>query len=371
MGLNPQADRHLVLVRGRDIEMQINHAAGSAHQLDGGARQLLRSLLERQSCGVAAGDAPEQVLQGAGAPQALQIAYEGQGAIGLASPAQGCPFGHVHPQRHRLTVLGKPLQGAPLLNGESQVLQGAGENGFVPQHGWQDGEMGHGPMPAFPDPSDLQRAVQWPQTPLRAAAGPRRLRIGVMASGNGSNFEALALACLNGTLAAEIVLLVVNNPGCGATQRAQRLGIPVSSLDHRAFASREQLDDALVAAFNAEQVDLVVMAGWMRIVTQRLIDAFPQRLVNIHPSLLPSFPGVDGVGQALRAGVRLSGCTAHLVSLEVDGGPILVQAAVPVDATDSHESLAARIHAQEHQILPLAVQLAAERLGLVTAEELD
>lgn len=184
-----------------------------------------------------------------------------------------------------------------------------------------------------------------------------------MASGNGSNFEALVGACRRGELEAEVVLLAVNNPGCGAVARAERLGIPIQLHDHRQAASREALDDALAASFRAAGVDLVVMAGWMRIVTQRLIDAFPDRLVNIHPSLLPSFRGVDAVGQALAAGVTLSGCTAHLVRLEVDGGPILVQAAVPVLAGEERAALARRIQRQEHRILPLAVQLAGERLG--------
>jgi phosphoribosylglycinamide formyltransferase-1 len=104
------------------------------------------------------------------------------------------------------------------------------------------------------------------------------------------------------------------------------------------------------------------MAGWMRIVTTVLIEAFPDRLVNIHPSLLPSFRGVDAIGQALAAGVRLTGCTAHLVRPEVDSGPVLVQAAVPLLAGDDHDSLAERIHLQEHRILPLAIALAAARL---------
>ena len=158
---------------------------------------------------------------------------------------------------------------------------------------------------------------------------------------------------------------MVNNPACGATGRAGRLGIPVTCLDHRRFANRDSLDQALVEHFQAAGVDLVVMAGWMRIVTSTLIDAFPDRLVNIHPSLLPSFRGVDAVGQALAAGVRLSGCTAHLVCEEVDAGRILVQASVPVLSDDSHDALAQRIQAQEHRILPLAVGLAAERLGLL------
>ena len=183
-----------------------------------------------------------------------------------------------------------------------------------------------------------------------------------MASGSGSNFEALVQASRRGELAAEVALLVVNNAGCGAQQRAERLGIPWQLHDHRSHPSREALDQALTTSFQAAAVDLVVMAGWMRIVTQTLIDAYPERLINIHPSLLPSFRGARAIEQALAAGVRISGCTAHLVSLEVDTGPILVQAAVPVHQNDDATSLAARIHVQEHRILPLAVQLAAERL---------
>lgn len=184
-----------------------------------------------------------------------------------------------------------------------------------------------------------------------------------MASGHGSNFEAVVQACRGGALQAEVALLVVNRPDCGAQQRAERLGIAWQLLDHRRFASRESLDQALIAAFRAAAIDLVVMAGWMRIVTPLLIDAFPDRLVNIHPSLLPSFRGVDAIGQALASGVRLTGCTAHLVRPEVDSGPVLVQAAVPVLEGDDHDSLAARIQRQEHRILPLAIALAAARLS--------
>ena len=186
-----------------------------------------------------------------------------------------------------------------------------------------------------------------------------------MASGEGSNFEALVQACGAGTLQAEVALLVVNNLGCGAQQRAERLGVPCRLLDHRCFASRDLLDRALAQAFREAQVDLVVMAGWMRIVTAELIEAFPDRLLNIHPSLLPSFRGARAIEQALAAGVTLTGCTAHLVRVEVDSGPILVQAAVPIAPDDTRETLAQRIHHQEHRIVPLAVQLAAQRLGLL------
>jgi phosphoribosylglycinamide formyltransferase-1 len=188
------------------------------------------------------------------------------------------------------------------------------------------------------------------------------LRLAVMASGNGSNFEALVNACAEGRLNGRVVVLAVNRSGCGAQERARRLGIPCQVIDHRRQPSREALDHALIALFRQHRIELVVMAGWMRIVTPVLIEAFPDRLVNIHPSLLPSFRGADGVEQALAAGVTLAGCTAHLVREEVDAGPILVQAAVPVLAGDDRARLHARIQRQEHRILPLAVQLAARRL---------
>ena len=180
-----------------------------------------------------------------------------------------------------------------------------------------------------------------------------------MASGNGSNFEALVEATQH-QLEANVELLVVNNPQCGAQQRAERLGIRCLVLDHRDYGSREALDQALVSTFREAGVEAVVMAGWMRIVTPVLIDAFEDRLINIHPSLLPSFRGFDAVGQALKAGVWISGCTVHVVTKDVDSGPVILQAAVPVLATDSHASLSERIHQQEHQILPMAVAIKAK-----------
>jgi phosphoribosylglycinamide formyltransferase 1 len=215
-------------------------------------------------------------------------------------------------------------------------------------------------MSGSADPSDPLPVVQWPLAQHWPGHAP--VRLGVMASGDGSNFEAVVQACLGGSLRGTVTLLVVNKADCGARKRAERLGIPWQLLDHRRFGSREALDQALITAFEEAGVDLIVMAGWMRIVTPLLIDAFPDRLVNIHPSLLPSFRGVDAIGQALAAGVRLTGCTAHLVRPEVDAGPVLAQAAVPVLDSDDHDSLAARIHQQEHRILPLAIALAAARL---------
>jgi phosphoribosylglycinamide formyltransferase-1 len=189
-----------------------------------------------------------------------------------------------------------------------------------------------------------------------------------MASGNGSNFEALVHACRAGQPRGEVTLLAVNNPGCGALERAERLGVPWQLVDHRSHSRREDLDRTLIDLFQKHAIDLVVMAGWMRVVTPLLINAYPERLVNIHPSLLPCFRGMNAAAQALEAGVTLAGCTAHLVSAEVDAGRILVQAAVPVLAGDDQASLSQRIQQQEHRILPLAVQLAAERLGLAAPQ---
>jgi phosphoribosylglycinamide formyltransferase-1 len=335
--------------------------------VDVSAVEMAGGIPKGQLGGVVAGEAPEQGLQRAGAAEALQIPHQGQGAIGLAGPAHAQTLRQPHLQQHRLPFPGKALEIATpegmVAKGFEACRQGVG----IAQHRWQDGQVGHGRMPALNDPSDCGLAIQWPIAQTAAAETPpaTRVRLGVMASGSGSNFEAVVAACQAGQLPAEVALLVVNNPGCGASARAERLGIPWQLLDHRSFATREALDAALIGAFRTTGVDLVVMAGWMRIVTPSLIGAFPQRLLNIHPSLLPSFRGLDAVGQALAAGVTLAGCTAHLVSEEVDAGQILAQAAVPVHAGDDTASLTARIHAQEHRILPLAVELAARRLGLL------
>ena len=187
------------------------------------------------------------------------------------------------------------------------------------------------------------------------------LRLGVMASGAGTNFEALHNAISCGDLDARIHLLVVNNPGCEAIQRASRLNIPCELRDHRQFASREAMDEDLVTTFRNKGVEAVVMAGWMRIVTPVLIDAFPGRLINIHPSLLPAFRGMDAIGQCLTSGVTIAGCTVHEVQKDVDTGPVLAQAAVPILEGDDREQLARRIQKQEHQLLPWATALAGQR----------
>ncbi|TVQ13330.1 MAG: phosphoribosylglycinamide formyltransferase [Leptolyngbya sp. DLM2.Bin27] len=187
------------------------------------------------------------------------------------------------------------------------------------------------------------------------------LRLGVMASGNGSNLEAIAASIQRGDLHGEIRVVVYNNPGAKVADRAARLGLPTVLLNHRQYASREALDEAIVNTLDTYGVDWVVMAGWMRCVTTRLIEAFPGRVLNIHPSLLPSFPGIRAVDQALAAGVKLAGCTVHQVELAVDSGPVVMQAAVPVKSDDTVNTLQARIQQQEHQLYPAAIALAAQQ----------
>ncbi len=193
--------------------------------------------------------------------------------------------------------------------------------------------------------------------PDHADAAP--LKIGVLASGSGSNFEAIAQAIADRQLNATIHVLIYNNPDAKAAARAARWNIPAVLLNHRDFDSREALDGAIVQTLRDHDVEWVIMAGWMRIVTDVLIDAFCDRVINIHPSLLPSFKGVHAIQQAFAAGVKITGCTVHLVRLEVDSGTILMQAAVPILPDDTVETLQARIQAQEHRIFPQAIAIAA------------
>jgi len=192
----------------------------------------------------------------------------------------------------------------------------------------------------------------------RHLTGPP-LRLGILASGSGSNFDAIAQAIHQNQLNAKICGLIYNQPQARVAERADRLGIPKVLLNHREFPSREALDGAITQTLKEMGVDWVIMAGWMRIVTRILIDAFPGRVLNIHPSLLPAFKGAHAIEQALAAGVKITGCTVHHVALEVDSGLILIQAAVPIFPNDTPETLHQRIQAQEHRIYPLAIALAA------------
>ncbi|MEA5536543.1 phosphoribosylglycinamide formyltransferase [Crocosphaera sp. XPORK-15E] len=188
----------------------------------------------------------------------------------------------------------------------------------------------------------------------------KTLKLGVLASGSGTNFEVIAQAINHQELNAKIPLLIYNNPQAKVAERAQRLNLEAKLLNHRKFKRREDLDQAIVNLFKEYEIDWVIMAGWMRIVTPVLLEAFPNHVINIHPSLLPSFKGINAVEQALESGVKITGCTVHLASIEVDSGPILLQAAVPILPHDTPETLQARIQIQEHKILPQGIALAAQ-----------
>jgi phosphoribosylglycinamide formyltransferase 1 len=190
------------------------------------------------------------------------------------------------------------------------------------------------------------------------------LKLGVMASGSGTNFEALAEAIARGELNAEILVLIYNNPEAKVKSRAEKLGIPAILINHRDYKTRKALDREIVKVLKDYGVEWVIMAGWMRIVTEVLLDNFPNRVINIHPSLLPSFRGINAVEQALAAKVKITGCTVHIASLDVDSGPILIQAAVPILDDDTPETLHARIQIQEHRIFPQAIALAAKKIML-------
>ena len=187
-----------------------------------------------------------------------------------------------------------------------------------------------------------------------------KLRLGALASGGGTNLQSIIDRCADGSLNAEIVLVVSNNPGAGALDRARQAGIPCLCIDHREFADREEFDRAVVAALQEAGVELVVLAGFMRIISGVFIEAFPDRIMNIHPALLPAFPGLHVQRQALEYGARFTGCTVHFVDGGIDTGPIVIQAVVAVLDDDTDESLAARILQQEHRIYPRAIQLFAE-----------
>lgn len=199
-----------------------------------------------------------------------------------------------------------------------------------------------------------------PGIPQKRLPENKPLKLGILASGSGSNFETIALAIKTGKLNAKIQVLIYNNPGAKVIARAEKLGVPAILLNHRDYPERrEEFDREIINTLGAYDVEWVVMAGWMRIVTKVLVSAFPNRIINIHPSLLPSFPGIRAVEQALAAGVKITGCTVHLVSEEVDSGPILMQAAVPVLADDTPATLHARIQVQEHKMMVGAIALVA------------
>jgi len=185
---------------------------------------------------------------------------------------------------------------------------------------------------------------------------PINRRLGVLISGRGSNLQALIDAIAGSRLDASIAVVISNREDAAGLECARVAGIEAICLSHRAFATRDEYDRALVKELRARDVGLVCLAGFMRLVGTPLIEAFPNRILNIHPSLLPAFPGLDAQKQAIDHGVKVSGVTVHLVTAELDGGPIVVQRAVPVVPGDTADSLAARILEEEHRAYPDAVQ---------------
>lgn len=187
------------------------------------------------------------------------------------------------------------------------------------------------------------------------------MNVGVLASGGGTNLQALIDAERRGDLGpAKLVVVVANVAGCGALARAQTARLATELIPHRAYPDRDAFDEALGAALRAHDVQLVVLAGFMRILGPRFLEAFPRRVINIHPSLLPAFPGLHAQQQAFEHGVKLAGCTVHFVDGGLDSGPIIAQTAVPVLDADDAESLRVRILAEEHKLLPAAVRALAE-----------
>ena len=186
-----------------------------------------------------------------------------------------------------------------------------------------------------------------------------RLKVGVLISGSGTNLQALIDDCARADAESEIVLVLSNRADAFGLTRAECAGLPHRVIDRRAHESRAAFEQALSAALEASSVELVCLAGFMRVLTAEFVERWRDRLINIHPSLLPAFKGLDTHARAIEAGVRLAGCTVHFVRPEVDNGPIIVQAAVPVLPDDTAETLAARVLREEHRCLPLAVRLIA------------
>ena len=184
-------------------------------------------------------------------------------------------------------------------------------------------------------------------------AAPRRL--GILISGRGSNMLAIGEAIAAGRLDATIAVVVSSRPGAPGLERAATAGIPTAVVAPKDHASREDCDRAIVALLRAHGVELVCLAGYMRLITPAFVEAFPDAILNVHPSLLPAFPGLDAQHQAWEHGVKVSGATVHFVTAELDAGPIVMQAPVPVEDGDTADTLSARILVEEHRVYPAAI----------------
>ena len=186
------------------------------------------------------------------------------------------------------------------------------------------------------------------------------IKLGILASGSGSNAQAMIDAVESGKLDAEICVIIANRPSAKVLERAARHGIPHICIDHKTFPDRESFDLRMVEELQKAGVDTVALAGYMRLVTPAFLDAFPGRVLNIHPAILPSFPGTHGARDAWEYGAKFSGCTVHVVNPVMDGGPIIVQAILPVRQDEDDEQLLDRIHVFEHRIYVQALQWMAE-----------
>lgn len=187
-----------------------------------------------------------------------------------------------------------------------------------------------------------------------------KLKVAVLISGRGSNMESLATASAEESFPAEICVAVSNRPEAEGLEKAASFGIDTAIVDHTRFDSKAAFEEALIAVLERHGTELICLAGFMRVLSEAFVEGFPHQILNIHPSLLPAFPGLHVQQKAIDHGVRYSGCTVHFVVPEVDAGPIVVQAVVPIEQDDSEEGLAARILEQEHLIYPEAVKLFAE-----------
>lgn len=186
------------------------------------------------------------------------------------------------------------------------------------------------------------------------------LKIAILASGSGTNAQAMLDKAAAGVLDVDIRLIVSNRPGAGVLERARKAGVPCAVLDHTAYPDRKAHEAAVVETLKGCGADYIVLAGYMRLLTPMFLEPFAGRVLNIHPALLPSFPGTHGGADALAYGVKLTGCSVHFVEEEMDAGPLIIQAAVPVNAGEPLDALMPRIHQMEHRIYPQALQWLAE-----------
>jgi len=187
-----------------------------------------------------------------------------------------------------------------------------------------------------------------------------KIKIGVLVSGRGSNLQAIIDAAKKGEIAADIAVVVSNVPGAFALERAKKAKIPAVVVDSKAYDKKEAYEAEIIRVLQSHKVDLVCLAGYMKLITPRIMAEFHNRIMNIHPALLPAFPGLHVQKKALEYGVKVSGCTVHFVDEGTDTGPIIIQAAVPVLEADTEESLSARILKEEHKIYPKAIDLFAK-----------